>query len=274
MRVVYAIVGVVVLLESVMGQMTQTCSSSAVHFPEVNAKTECEGFQQGTYAYPSDFRILNDVAWYVCPDSGKRIVQSNGIPDHNVTVGNPNDSCVTPWHVEMPLLPKLSNTLTEPSSGGIIAVHVNGVPFFGAQEADGLNAVQPGDGPVQDAQYWWGHAEMFNHHHYHNPFGGFSERPSNETLVGYALDGVPLYGPVDDSSVLDACNGRVNNAGEYVYHVIPVDKVDGLGSYCDGDSPAILWNYIIGCYHATLAHTVVTSSETTALPSDCVRVAL
>ena len=36
------------------------------------------------------------------------------------------------------------------------------------------------------------------------------------TLLGYALDGFPIYGPY--SGTLDACNGRVVN-NNYQYHV-------------------------------------------------------
>ena len=41
----------------------------------------------------------------------------------------------------------------------------------------------------------------------------------SDTLLGYAFDGFPIYGPLSDSSNLDACNGIEIN-GKYQYHVV------------------------------------------------------
>lgn len=43
------------------------------------------------------------------------------------------------------------------------------------------------------------------------------EAPTSTTLLGWALDGFPIYGP-DESLQLDKCNGRTVN-GKYQYHV-------------------------------------------------------
>jgi hypothetical protein len=56
-----------------------------------------------------------------------------------------------------------------------------------------------------------------NDWHVHNPYLG-EVNPSSSDLLGYALDGFPIYGPVSDVSVLDGCNGRTVN-GQYQYHV-------------------------------------------------------
>lgn len=44
------------------------------------------------------------------------------------------------------------------------------------------------------------------------------EDPSENDLLGYAMDGFPIYGPLSDDSGLDTCNGRTVN-GSYQYHV-------------------------------------------------------
>jgi hypothetical protein len=44
------------------------------------------------------------------------------------------------------------------------------------------------------------------------------ENPSSADFLGYALDGFPIYGPLSDDSVLDACNGQTVD-GQYQYHV-------------------------------------------------------
>ena len=52
---------------------------------------------------------------------------------------------------------------------------------------------------------------------------------SQYTLVGYALDGFPIYGPIVDESSLDNCGGEATATG-YQYHVRAADE------------------FIIGCY--------------------------
>ena len=58
---------------------------------------------------------------------------------------------------------------------------------------------------------------MNNDWHVHNPLLG-QENPSENDLLGYALDGFPIYGPLSDASGLDACNGQTFN-GQYQYNV-------------------------------------------------------
>ena len=117
----------------------------------------------------------------------------------------------------------------------------------------------------------YGHASPNKDHHYHHPDVGHSTPPLASQRVGFALDGFPIFGAVEDASVLDECNGRVVN-GNYQYHVRSLDQVDGDGDYCNGDSPAIQWNYVLGCYHGALNLTSVASSTRSRIPSDCVAV--
>ena len=58
---------------------------------------------------------------------------------------------------------------------------------------------------------------MNNDWHFHNPHMG-QVKPSENDLLGYALDGFPIYGPISDVSGLDGCNGRTVD-GQYIYHV-------------------------------------------------------
>ena len=119
---------------------------------------------------------------------------------------------------QMPLNPTVSSSKTELPARGAIAMATNGVPAYGPMEASDTNAVEPdANSDIQDAQYWYGHAAMNNDWHVHNPHLG-KEDPSSDTLLAYAFDGFPIYGPLSDASVLDDCNGRTVN-GNYQYHV-------------------------------------------------------
>jgi len=260
----------VVVLVMVQSQQFQHCSDSMAQFRGPQAdRSKCEGFRRGgSYTYPNDFKYTSEHTWYTCPSSGVRIIVSSGIPNHDVKVGNPNDPCVTNWHVELPLNTTYVKTLHEPGAADLIGMQLNGIPMFGPQEVEGKNAVI-GDG-VPDAQYWYGHTSPQKNWHYHSPLAGFEQTPTEDVHLGYAMDGFPLYGATKDPSVLDGCNGRMVD-GQYRYHIRTVNQVKGTGPMCNGTSPAILWNYIFGCFHGDLSKTKVADSRTTNIPSDCVK---
>lgn len=270
------------------GSKPKTSCSSNVISHEISSppgadETTCQSFRNGnTYKYPEDFTYLNAFVIWKCPNSKKRIIVSNGVTDHSVTQGNPNPMCRVPWWLEIPIEPVLSNTLTEPASHGIVAMALNGIPAFGAQEASGDNAYEHAeDAFIKDAKYWYGHASPNYDWHYHSPHMGKEAIAAPTTMVGYALDGFPIYGPVANQSTLDSCNGRMVN-GSYRYHLRTAAQVQGGGvhegdsggvGYCnpsDPTSPAIQWRYVIGCYRGSLKNTIQGDCSTMSLPSDCV----
>jgi len=95
------------------------------------------------------------------------------------------------------------------------------------------------------------------------------ENPDETTFLGYALDGFPIYGPMNDSSSLDECNGKEVD-GEYRYHVRKKEHVDELLEYCDGNSEANNWKYILGCYKGVVTNTEVQAASNFEIPLDCV----
>jgi hypothetical protein len=172
--------------------------------------------------------------------------------------------------VSMPLVPTFSGATLEPGALGIIGMSLNGVPTYGAQESGGTNAVE-GTGAIIVPYY--GHAAPSGDWHYHSgEFGKVTNVASytSTTLLGYAMDGFPIYGPLADASVLDECNGFGATASEYKYHVRTLPQVDEALGYCDGTSPAINWAYVLGCYKGTMTKSAVADSTTTSIPSDCV----
>lgn len=90
------------------------------------------------------------------------------------------------------------------------------------------------------------------------------------TLIGFALDGFPIYRPLDNNSVLDECNGIGASAAEYRNHVCTLPQVNETLSYCNSTSPAVQWNYILGCFKGNMSLTAIYNSTTGTLPSDCV----
>ncbi|KAL7545550.1 hypothetical protein ACHAWF_008901 [Thalassiosira exigua] len=253
----------------------RTCTGRAPRFPPPSRGrcTTTWGRRGETKAYPGDFEgIVNRVEVHRCPSRGKRVVISNGVPNHDVVLFNREGLCEYNWVVEMPLDPKVADERTEVPIRGMIAMATNGVPAYGPQEADSNNAVEVAMAVsgAQGAQYWYGHAGPNSAWHVHNPKMGKDEE-SSDTLLGYALDGFPIYGHLEDeaSKELDACNGLYKD-GKYQYHVRTLEQVDGNLYYCNGASPETNWNYVLGCYSGSVEDTRILDSSSYSLDADCV----
>jgi len=230
--------------------------------------------------YPDDYDgILNKVTVYRCPTSKKRVIISNGIPDHDLTQENERGPCEFPYAIVLPLDPvyDANSPKTEIPIRGIVAMAKNGVPTFGPQESDGLNAVETGESNKLGAKYWYGHAGGDSGWHVHNPQMG-KPAVTTETFLGYAMDGFEIFGPLSDENIgdLDECNGRVSDDGIYRYHVRTPEQVSNNLDYCKSGynnlslDPVINWNYILGCYSGGISETTFVNSNDYARPDDCV----
>jgi hypothetical protein len=156
---------------------------------------------------------------------------------------NPNAIAQQSVSYTLPAHPKLA---AKPTclSGGPIGIARNGVAIFDALDAGDRDAVAH---ELQDA--CGGHPQQQGVYHYHSiPSclldGEPSDKPSG--LVGYALDGIPIYGPRGDGGTLvsnddlDACHGRtswVTYQGKRVrlYHY----------------QATLEYPYTLGCYRGT-----------------------
>ncbi|MEL7116844.1 MAG: YHYH protein [Pseudomonadota bacterium] len=139
---------------------------------------------------------------------GKRIITSNGIPNHAVgqfpNRGNPHEMTAQSHRFEMPLSPQQGRP-TALAFGTLTGVAINGVPFDpGAAEfwqgnpRSGWQYEALGGAVALGLDANYGHVQPSGAYHYHGlPIGllqtlGWSaSRPS--PLVGYAADGFPIY---------------------------------------------------------------------------------
>lgn len=96
------------------------------------------------------------------------------------------------------------------------------------------------------------------------------ESVASEKLLGYAMDGFPIYGPLDDASPLDRCNGMTDANGNYRYHVRKINQVDQSLDYCNGSDPETNWNYILGCYSGATHFTEIKSLDNYVIDADCI----
>mmetsp|Transcript_29880 Transcript_29880/g.79846 ORF Transcript_29880/g.79846 Transcript_29880/m.79846 type:complete len:487 (+) Transcript_29880:182-1642(+) len=248
----------------------------------------CNAFAKGVDVPSDAFAIQSKVCIDSTTDADYRVIISNGIIDHDI-VNNENDNemCEIPWFVKIPKNPEyLPGTagMSEVQHLGIIGMAVNGVPFYGPKETVTRNAVEPLKS--KDAELtkvgWPGHASATSDWHYHHPRlnGNY---PNSTDLVGYALDGFPIYGPLTDleipkersqmdvldgyvdadgkavAGILDQCNGRRDKpGGKYQYHLRTEDQVRMYDAYCSSEADGSnAWNYILGCFHGYVNGTIV-----------------
>ncbi len=151
-----------------------------------------------------------------------RIITGNGLPDHptgNYPISpgdraylydhNPNHISAQTVNLNLPANPTLAS---QPSclTLGPIGIMLTGSYLFDALDAGGRDAVAH---EVQDSCQ--GHPQQDGTYHYHSLTSCVPDQVDangNSPLVGYALDGFGIYGPVQNGKTLttadlDACHG-------------------------------------------------------------------
>jgi YHYH protein len=143
-------------------------------------------------------------------------------------------------------LPTHPQAAASPSclSMGAIGIAKNGVAIFNALDAGDRDAVAH---EVQDS--CGGHPQMSGAYHYHDIPSCLTKGESKHRasgLVGWALDGYPIYGPrghggkLLTNEDLDACHGRV---GKVLY--------EGRRQRIYHYSATLEYPYTLGCFHGT-----------------------
>ena len=182
---------------------------------------------------------------------------SNSCPAYNQSVRTLEQyhrAIVQYWNIEMPQNPIMSQIPTHVaktgrSAVGVIGFAVNGVPFYGPM--DDFSS------PRKWGEEQWmyddcnGHVDSLGIYHYHgNPqclYGSDLRRHS--PLIGFMLDGIPIYGPLDVAGVqakdlsgmskLDECGGHVDTENTF-YH------------YHAGSEQSHIVNCLRGCLQGTV----------------------
>lgn len=157
--------------------------------------------------------------------AGTFTLRSTGVPNYPSNQTTPNAIKDQMWVVVFPLRPTCAAATTNVvDSRGPIGFMINGVPFYGPQDAQGRDAVVF-EGPTFDDCA--GHADPSCSYHYHEEpvcvFGlgmTAAQRPlpdGHSPVIGYAFDGFAVYAS-PNSSPLDACNGHSDGTRGYHYH--------------------------------------------------------
>lgn len=228
-----------------------SCSKSKNANPTV---TESSSFQ-----VPDIYKKIYG-ATSITSDGTYVIIKTNGLPDHvspyygtsnplyqsfsGITFGgvnfvkNPNSISEKNYTFKIPLNPKLDNS-HQATPLGPIGVSLNGVPFF--NQYAGPN--QPLTGEIVSFDKYWGHPAPGGVYHYHvEPLYLTTVKSTKSGLMGFLLDGFPVYGPEEngkdvDETKLDIYHGHTTATTEYPngiyhYHVTNNDPyINGNGFY-------------------------------------------
>ncbi|MEM7373453.1 MAG: YHYH protein [Bacteroidota bacterium] len=182
--------------------------------------------------------FTEDVSVYV--DGSFVVIESNGIPNHkspyfangsdqyeayNGTNAdfrlNPNRISEQNLVFRIPLNPSEASTKTSTAMGAM-GVSVNGIPLFNQYAAG--NA--PLTNEINSFDQYNGHPQNTGQYHYHIEPLFLTTNRGKSALVGYLLDGFPVYGPEEDGKILtnsdlDDYHGHSHVTPEYpegVYH--------------------------------------------------------
>jgi hypothetical protein len=123
---------------------------------------------------------------------------------------------------------------------GPIGISLNGVPFFNQYAGNGASL---GPQELNTFDQYNGHATpMGGTYHYHSEPLWLTATKGSSSLLGFLLDGFPVYGPMENGTIvtnanLDAYHGHTSAttdypAGIYHYHITSNDPyINGNGFY-------------------------------------------
>lgn len=189
-------------------------------------------------------------------------IKSNGLPDHKSTyypmnsalyeayngttfgggtfTKNPNTITSQSFTFRIPLNPTVTSNHTATPLGPI-GVALNGVPLYN-QYAGPNNQVLAGE--INSFDKYYGHPQQQGQYHYHvEPLYLTTVKSTKSGLMGFLLDGFPVYGPQEEdstivtSSNLDDYHGHTHATIDYpngIYHYHFTDDapyLNGNGFY-------------------------------------------
>lgn len=197
-------------------------------------------------------RFSDDVDIYV--DGNYVVLQSDGIPNHNSPYFtddryeaydgnnsnfnlNPNRIREQSLTVRIPINPQEASR-KEATPLGAIGIAINGVAIF--NQYAGPN--QPLTREIDSFDQYNGHPQQTGVYHYHVEPLYLTLTEGPESLVGFLLDGFPVYGPEENGQLitnadLDEYHGHFGTTADYPdgiyhYHITNEDPyINGSGFF-------------------------------------------
>lgn len=151
------------------------------------------------------------------------VINPNRIASQSITFKIPMNPAVNAAHSATPM--------------GCMGVSLNGVPFFNQYAAGG----SPLTGEINSFDQYLGHPQQTGMYHYHEEPTYLTATKGSSALMGFLLDGFPVYGPNDmngsAATGLDIYHGHTGvtadyPSGIYHYHATQTNPyINGNGFY-------------------------------------------
>lgn len=150
---------------------------------------------------------------------------------------NPNRIATTNLTFRIPLNPTKAS-VSQSTPLGPIGVSLNGVPFYNQYAAGGT----PLTNEINSFDQYNGHPQQMGSYHYHVEPTYLTTKYGKNGLLGFLLDGFPVYGPLENNVTLndanlDAYHGHFGPTAEfpngiYHYHITAeAPYINGSGFY-------------------------------------------
>ena len=159
----------------------------------------------------------------------------NGTNPNYVT--NPNRIAQQSITFKIPMNP-IAASSPQATPLGPIGISLNGVPFFNQYAAGRM----PLTNEINSFDQYGGHPQQQGQYHYHAEPFWLTTNKGKDALLGFLLDGFPVYGPTENghtitNSDLDAYHGHTGSTADYPngiyhYHITSNDPyINGNGFY-------------------------------------------
>jgi hypothetical protein len=148
---------------------------------------------------------------------------------------NPNKIGGQNYTFKIPLNPAVA-TSHAATALGPIGVSLNGVPFYNQYAGPS----QPLTNEINSFDQYNGHPDQLSRYHYHVEPLYLTTNEGDDALLGFLLDGFPVYGPVENNAAvtgLDVYHGHSHATadfpnGIYHYHTTAASPyINGNGYY-------------------------------------------
>jgi YHYH protein len=216
---------------------------------------------QGNIIVPAVYSKIYG-ATSITNDGSYITIKTNGIPDHksayypvgntlyeayigttfggSAFIKNPNTIIPQNFTFKIPVSPTVAtNHIATPL--GPIGVALNGVPFFNQYAGPNNQALTT---EISSFDKYYGHPQQTGQYHYHvEPLYLTTIKSTKSGLMGFLLDGFPVYGPKEENGTtvatgsLDAYHGHIHNTVDFpngIYHYHFTDDapyLNGNGFY-------------------------------------------
>ncbi|GEM56301.1 hypothetical protein B0A58_15250 [Flavobacterium branchiophilum NBRC 15030 = ATCC 35035] len=178
----------------------------------------------GTYVYIKTNCLPDHKSPYYATTNALYEAYSGTTFGGNTFAQNPNSIVQQTGTIKIPLNPVVATTHAATPLGPI-GVALNGVPFFN-QYAGPNNQVLTSE--INSFDKYYGHPQNQGMYHYHvEPLYLTTVKSTKSGLMGFLLDGFPVYGPNEENgtvvtnSTLDVYHGHTHATVDYpngIYH--------------------------------------------------------